>query len=338
MTEERIAVVGAGSWGTAFASIPAEIGVPTRLWARRQELADAISSQHENPEYLPGIPLPEALSATHDPEECVAGATIVVMAIPSHAFRASFREVLPFLGSDVPVVSLVKGIEQDSLKRMSEVLQEEGDLGPSRIAVLSGPNLAREIAHHQPAATTVACADPRQAERLQKAFMSSYFRVYTNPDVVGVEVAGAMKNVIAIAAGIADGMRYGDNAKASLITRGLAEMARFGVKAGGNALTFSGLSGMGDLVATCMSTLSRNHHVGAELGKGRKLDDIVGGMNQVAEGVKTARPVTTLAQRSGVDVPICEHVCRVLYEGVSVKDMVASLMGRTAKAELHGIQ
>jgi glycerol-3-phosphate dehydrogenase (NAD(P)+) len=262
----------------------------------------------------------------------------VVMAIPSHAFRKNFREALPLLGKDVPVVSLTKGIEMDSLKRMSEVMEEEGSLGPSRVAVLSGPNLAKEIARRQPGATTVACVDEDQAERLQSLFMAPYFRVYTNPDVLGCELAGAMKNVLAIAAGIADGMGFGDNAKASLLTRGLAEITRLGVKLGGNPLTFAGLAGMGDLVATCMSMLSRNHHVGVELGKGRKLDDIVGEMNMVAEGVKSSKPVCALAAREGVEVPIAEHVVKVLYEGVAPEDMVLSLMLRQAKRELHGIE
>jgi glycerol-3-phosphate dehydrogenase (NAD(P)+) len=218
------------------------------------------------------------------------------------------------------------------------VLAEEGDLPAFRVAVLSGPNLAKEIARQQPSATVVACADEEVAARLQAVFMAPYFRVYTNPDVIGVEVAGAMKNVLAIAAGIADGMGFGDNAKASLITRGLAELARLGSKLGGNPLTFAGLAGMGDLVATCISKLSRNRGVGEQLGRGQKLDEIVGEMNMVAEGVKTSRPLCEIAARVGVEVPIAEHVVKVLYEDVSPQDMVLSLMLREAKPELHGLQ
>jgi glycerol-3-phosphate dehydrogenase (NAD(P)+) len=335
--EPRVAVIGAGSWGTAFASIPAAKGVDTALWCRREELAEAISSRHENPDYLPRIELPKALSATHDLEKALAGATVVVVAIPSHAFRGSFREALPLLPPRAPVVSLSKGIEQDTLRRMSQVLVEEGDLPPSRVAVLSGPNLAKEVARRQPSATVVACADEDVGRRLQDVFMAPFFRVYTNPDVAGVELAGAMKNVIAIAAGIADGLGFGDNAKASLITRGLAELARLGSRMGGNPLTFAGLAGMGDLVATCISRLSRNRNVGEELGKGRKLDQVIAEMNMVAEGVKTSRPVCTIARENGVEVPIAEHVVKVLYEGVSAEDMVRSLMLREAKPELHGM-
>jgi glycerol-3-phosphate dehydrogenase (NAD(P)+) len=336
--EPKVAVVGAGSWGTAFGSITAEKGVPTVLWARRQELADAIATRHENPDYLSDIELPPALTATHDLGAAVDGAAVVVMAMPSHTYRQIFRDVLPLIGPNVPVVSLAKGIEQDTNKRMSEVMREEGDLGPARIAVVSGPNLAKEIARRQPAATALACADEDQGRRLQTLFHSPYFRVYTNPDVTGCEVGGCTKNVIAIAAGIADGMGLGDNAKASLMTRGLAELARLGVALGGNALTFAGLAGMGDLIATCMSKLSRNRHVGEELGKGRKLDEVVAEMNMVAEGVKTARPVVALAEQHGIDVFISEVICQVLYEGLSPADAVTNLMLRPPMAELEGIQ
>ncbi|MEX2459195.1 MAG: NAD(P)H-dependent glycerol-3-phosphate dehydrogenase [Actinomycetota bacterium] len=334
---ERVAVIGAGSWGTAFAMIPAEKGIETVIWARREAVAKEISDLHTNSGYLPDVELPASLRGTHDLEEAVSGASVVVMGIPSHAFRQNFRDVLPLLGDGVPVVSLTKGIEQGSLKRMTEIMAEEGGLGPERLAVVSGPNLAKEVVARMPSATVVACADEATCERLQSVFMAPFFRVYTNPDVIGCELCGAMKNVIAIAAGIADGMRFGDNSRASLITRGLAELARLGSRLGGNPLTFAGLAGMGDLVATCISRLSRNRHVGEELGKGRSLDDIVGEMNMVAEGIKTSRAVVELAARAGVEVPISEHVVKVLYEGVSPADMVLSLMLRSAKPELHGI-
>ena len=335
--DPKVAVVGAGSWGTAFATIPADKGVRTVLWARRAELADEITARHTNQAYLPDMELPPSLVATDDVEKAVDGADVVVMGVPSHAFRAVFRRVVPHLGPGVPVVSLTKGVEQDSLKRMTEVMEEEGDVPAGRMAVVSGPNLAREVMRRMPSASVVACADEETAADLQTLFMAPFFRVYTNPDVLGCELCGAMKNVIAIAAGIADGMGFGDNSRASLITRGLAEMARLGVKLGANPLTFAGLAGMGDLVATCISRLSRNRGVGEELGRGRKLEDIVAEMNMVAEGVKTSRPILGLAGRENVDVPLCEHVVKVLYEGVAPADMVLSLMLRSAKPELHGI-
>ncbi|HZD16687.1 MAG TPA: NAD(P)H-dependent glycerol-3-phosphate dehydrogenase [Actinomycetota bacterium] len=333
----RVSVVGAGSWGTAFAAIPAEKGVKTVIWARRPELAEAITERHRNADYLADLELPPALRATSDVEEAVTGAGVVVMAVPSHAYREVFRTVLPFLAPGVPVVSLTKGIEQDTLQRMTAVMGEEADLDPGRLAVVSGPNLAKEVVLRMPSATVVACADDEQGARLQELFMAPHFRVYRNEDVTGVELGGALKNVIALAAGIADGMGFGDNTRASLITRGLAEMTRLGVKLGGNPLTFAGLAGMGDLVATCISKLSRNRTVGEKLGRGQRLDDIVGEMRMVAEGVKTSRPVLTIAEREGVEMPIAEHVVKVLYEGVPVEDMVRSLMGRAAKPELHGI-
>jgi glycerol-3-phosphate dehydrogenase (NAD(P)+) len=333
----RVAVVGAGSWGTAFSTITADKGVESVLWARRAELADEINARHTNPEYLAEFDLPPSLSATHDLKKAADGADVVVMAVPSHAFRDVFRRVAPLLGKAVPVVSLTKGIEGDSLQRMTEVMVDEAELPAARLAVVSGPNLAKEVMRRMPSASVVACADEETGAALQGLFMAPFFRVYTNPDVVGCELSGAMKNVIAISAGIADGMGFGDNSRASLITRGLAEVARLGVKLGADPLTFAGLAGMGDLVATCISPLSRNRRVGEELGRGRKLDDIVVETRMVAEGVKTSRAVLALGRRVGVDLPLTEHVVKVLYEGVSPRDMVLSLMLRSAKPELHGI-
>lgn len=335
--DPKVAVVGAGSWGTAFSTITAEKGVETVLWARRSELADEINARHTNAAYLPDFGLPPSLTATPDLGKALHGVDVVVMAVPSHAFRGVFQEAAPLIEGSPVLVSLTKGIEQESLKRMTEVMAEAADIAPERLAVVSGPNLAKEVMRRMPSASVVACADEDRATELQSLFMAPFFRVYTNPDVVGCELSGAMKNVIAIAAGIADGMGFGDNSRASLITRGLAEVARLGIKLGGNPLTFAGLAGMGDLVATCISRLSRNRHVGEELGRGRKLEDIVAEMNMVAEGVKTSRAVLALARREGVDVPLCEHVVKVLYEGVAPADMVLSLMLRSAKPELHGI-
>jgi glycerol-3-phosphate dehydrogenase (NAD(P)+) len=338
LTEDpRVAVVGAGSWGTAFATITAEKGIETVLWARRAELADEINTQHRNPDYLADFELPPSLSSTHDVQKAVEGADAVVMAVPSHAFRDVFRQTAPHVGQGVPVISLTKGIEQDSLQRMTEVMAEEADLPAERLAVVSGPNLAKEVMRRMPSASVVACGAAETAEALQGLFMAPFFRVYTNPDVTGCELSGAMKNVIAIAAGIADGMGFGDNSRASLITRGLAEVARLGVKLGADPLTFAGLAGMGDLVATCISKLSRNRGVGEELGRGRSLDSIVTETRMVAEGVKTSRAVLALGRREGVDLPLAEHVVKVLYEGVSPGDMVLSLMLRSAKPEMHGI-
>jgi glycerol-3-phosphate dehydrogenase (NAD(P)+) len=335
--DPKVAVIGAGSWGTAFATITAEKGVDTALWARRPELADEINARHTNAAYLPDFELPPSLQATADVQKAVEGAGVVVMAVPSHAFREVFRDVASFLGDRVPLVSLTKGVEQESLKRMTEVMEEESGADAGRLAVVSGPNLAKEVMARMPSASVVACADEEVASTLQGLFMAPFFRVYTNPDVVGCELSGAMKNVIAISAGIADGMGFGDNSRASLITRGLAEVARLGVKLGGNPLTFAGLAGMGDLVATCISRLSRNRRVGEELGRGRRLDDILGESRMVPEGVKTSRAVLALGQREATELPITEHVVKVLYEGVSPRDMVLSLMLRSAKAELHGI-
>ncbi len=335
--DPRVAVIGAGSWGTAFATIPAEKGIETVLWARRPELADEINARHANPEYLSDFELPPSLSATSDVQKAVEGAGAVVMAVPSHAFRGVFRDVAPLLDADVPVVSLTKGVEQESLERMTEVMRDEADLDPSRLAVVSGPNLAKEVMGRMPSASVVACSDEERASELQSLFMAPFFRVYTNPDVVGCELSGAMKNVMAIAAGITDGMGFGDNTRASLITRGLAEIARLGVRFGANPLTFAGLAGMGDLVCTCISKLSRNRGVGEQLGRGRKLDDIIRETRMVAEGVKTSRAVLELGKREGVDLPLTEGVTRVLYEGVTPSDMVLSLMLRSAKPELHGI-
>src|SRR6266550_162469 len=261
-----------------------------------------------------------ALRTAHDLEEALTGAGIVVMAIPSHGFRSVLQEAAEFVPGEASMVSLTKGLEQDSRKRMTEVMRQEIDLPPWSFATLTGPNLAKEIAQRQPAAAVIGCEDEDAATTMQKAFMTPSFRVYTNEDVPGCELGGAIKNVIAIAAGIGDGMGFGDNSKAALITRGFAEMARLGVALGGKALTLAGLAGMGDLIATCTSSLSRNRHVGEELGRGRRLDEIVAEMSMVAEGVKTSRVVVELADRASVAMPIAEHVVKVVHEGMSPEE------------------
>ena len=330
----RVAVIGAGSWGTAVAAI-ASRNVTAVLWARRPELARAIAHDHVNRDYLPDFELPDSLGATADMEEAVTGADVVVMGVPSHGFRDILAEVARHIGRAVPVISLAKGVEQGSLKRMTEVV---ADVLPDHPAgVLTGPNLAKEILAGYPAASVVALADSGMCADLQRVFSTEVFRVYRNPDVTGCEVAGALKNVMAIASGMADGMGFGDNTRAALITRGLAELTRLGVALGGEPLTFSGLAGMGDLVATCISRQSRNRYVGEELGKGRTIAEVTAEMNMVAEGVKTSRAVLDLAERHGIEMPIAEQVVAVIYDGKSAADVIPSLMLREAKSELHGI-
>ena len=334
----RVAVIGAGSWGTAVGAIAA-VNADATLWARDPAVAARIDGEHANADYLPGIALPDALHATSDLLEAVTGADVIVMGVPSHGFRDVLATAAPAIGTDVPILSLSKGVEQGTVLRMTEVIADvlpEHD--PDRIGVLTGPNLALEVALGQPAATVVAIGDPTTAEELQHVFMTATFRVYTNPDVVGCEIAGALKNVIALAAGIAHGLGYGDNTKAALITRGLAELARLGIALGGDPLTFSGLAGMGDLVATCTSEKSRNRTVGVALGQGRKLDDIVAEMKMVAEGVKSTQAVLELAARHDVEMPIAEQVGAVLYEGRTPAEIVPALMLREAKPELRGIR
>jgi glycerol-3-phosphate dehydrogenase (NAD(P)+) len=332
-----VAVIGAGSWGTTVAAIMCEHATTT-LWGRNPELVDAIAQRHENPNYLAGVVLPDALQATTHLDAACTGADVVVMAVPSHGYRAVLQLAAPHLAADVPVVSLAKGIERGTLLRMTEVtLDVLTGHDPGRVAVLTGPNLAREVAEGQPAASVIACRDEDTARELQQLCMSRSFRVYTNPDVVGCEVAGAMKNVIAIAAGTAAGLGYGDNTQAALITRGLAEVARLGVALGGEPMTFAGLAGLGDLVATCTSPKSRNRSVGFELGRGRSLDEIVEQSNMVAEGVRSTAALLELAARVGVEMPIASMVGAVLYDGRRPAELVPELMLREAKAELHGL-
>ncbi len=307
----------------------------TTIWARRRELAEAIDRTHENPDYLPGVELPEPLSATSDLMESIAGADLVVMGVPSHGYREVLAHAAPAIGRETPVLSLAKGIEQETLMRMTEVT---ADVLPEHridvIGVLTGPNLAQEIIAGQPAATVIAMEDRPTAQDLQSLFMSSTFRVYTNPDVVGAESAGALKNVMAIASGMASGLGFGDNSLATLITRALAEMTRLGVAMGGEPATFAGLAGMGDLIATCVSSKSRNHQVGFGLGQGRALDDIIAEMNMVAEGVKSTGGTLLLAERYGIEMPIAQQVGRVHHDGLPVEDAITALMGRDARSEI----
>ncbi|MDQ4095250.1 MAG: NAD(P)-dependent glycerol-3-phosphate dehydrogenase [Actinomycetota bacterium] len=308
------------------------------LWARRAELAETINLFHENPEYLPDLPLPENLRATHDLEEALSGADVVVMGVPSHGFRNVLRDVASIAGAAPVYVSLTKGLEIETKKRMSEVLAEEVDgLAPAKIAVLTGPNLAKEVVRGFPAACTIASADQGTADGLRDLFHTGAFRCYSNTDVAGCELGGAFKNVIAIAAGMADGMGFGDNTKATVMTRGLAEMARFSVRFGAQPITFLGLAGVGDLMATCASLQSRNHSVGIELGKGRKIDEIIGSMNMVAEGVKSCKPIRELGRDADVWMPITDNVVKVCHEGCPVQEVVEDLLAQEIRSEFHGI-
>jgi len=327
----RVAVIGAGSWGTTVASVVAP-NASTVLWARNAELVAAMSSTRRNDRYLPDAPLPDNLEFTASLKEAVSSADVVVMGVPSHGFRDVVSEAAQFVRPWVPVVSLSKGLERSSLKRMSEVVADEMPGHP--VAVLTGPNLAKEIMAGQPAAAVVAIDDTTIAQELQKVFSRPALRVYTNPDVVGSEIAGVAKNVIAIASGMAAGMGFGDNTRASIITRGLAEMTRLGMAMGGEGLTFAGLAGMGDLIATCSSTQSRNNQVGLRLGRGETIEAIMESMTMVAEGVKSSPSVLDLARRHDVEMPITEQVVAVCHQGRSAVDAMSLLMKRRRRSEL----
>jgi len=332
---DRIAVIGAGSWGTTVAALAAR-STDTLLWARRPELAEAINRTRTNPDYLDGFALPDRLAATSDLGSAVNGIDVLVMAVPSHGFRDVFAALAGDIADTLPILSLTKGIEQDSLATMTGVVAEVAPShDPSVTGVLTGPNLAAEIVAGQPTASVIAMGDGSTARRLQTLFMGPSFRVYTNDDVVGCELGGALKNVMAIASGMSDGLGFGDNTRATLLTRALAELTRLGVALGGRPETFAGLAGMGDLIATASSNKSRNHRVGYALAEGKSLDQVVSEMRMVAEGVKTTKSVLGLAARSGVEMPIASHVGLVLDGVIDPKDAVLSLMTREARAESH---
>lgn len=327
----HIAVFGAGSWGTAFASILADGGNDVRVWGRRPELVEQLN-RGVNDDYLPGVQLPGGISASTDPAEVTEGAEIVILSVPSQSLRTNLTEWAPLLGDKI-VVSLMKGIELGTTKRMSEVIHEVAGVPAERIGVVSGPNLAREIVQRQPAATVVACPDVSAADRVAAACSTSYFRPYTSQDVVGAELGGAVKNVIALAVGMAAGLGFGDNTKATLITRGLAETTRLAMALGADPRTMAGLAGVGDLIATCMSPLSRNHSFGVKLGEGLSVAEVTEVTKQTAEGVKSCASILDLARAHGVDVPITEMVNRVVHEGFAPADMVEVLLARARKHE-----
>lgn len=329
----RVAVFGAGSWGTAFSTVLADAGNEIALWARREEVCKSINERHENPDYLPGVPLADSISATHKPEEALQGAEIAVLAVPSQSLRENLTGWAGLFAATPIVVSLMKGVELGTCKRMSEVIAEVADVDPARIAVVTGPNLAREIADRQPAASVVACTDQDAARRVQEVCHTGLFRLYTNADVIGCELGGATKNVIALATGAAAGLGFGNNTQATVITRGLAETARLGDALGADPYTFAGLAGLGDLVATCSSPLSRNRTFGERLGRGQTVDEIVHSTRQIAEGVKSCQSILELARRHDVEVPIVEAVAAVVRGDTDPGQMVQSLISRSAKPE-----
>ncbi|MGI5244753.1 NAD(P)H-dependent glycerol-3-phosphate dehydrogenase [Dactylosporangium sp. CA-139066] len=338
MSIQRAAVLGAGSWGTAFAKVLADAGTPAvTIWSRRPELAASIRDQHQNPDYLPALWLPGAVTATSDAHEAIDGADLVVLAVPSQTLRANLSAWSGAIGADTTLVSLMKGIELDTLKRMSEVIVEVADVEPDRVVVVTGPNLAPEIAAEQIAGTVVACRDIRRAELVQRAISTRYLRPYTNDDVVGCELGGAVKNAIALAYGMASALGFGDNTKATLITRGLAETSRLGAALGANPMTFAGLAGLGDLIATCSSPLSRNRTFGERLGRGETLEHAQAATRQTAEGVKSCLSIRDLAHSVGVEMPITEQVEQVCHEGVDTLKAIAALMARETKPERPGV-
>ncbi|HEX2418452.1 MAG TPA: NAD(P)H-dependent glycerol-3-phosphate dehydrogenase [Micromonosporaceae bacterium] len=329
----RAAVLGAGSWGTTFAKVLADAGTDVVILGRRADIARTITERKENPDYLPGVRLPARLAATTDAAAALAEADLVFFAVPSQTLRDNLTGWRDAIAPDATLVSLIKGVELNTSLRMSQVIMEVTGAPPGRVVVVSGPNLAREIASGQPTATVVACEDPARAELIQQTIATHYFRPYTNLDVVGCELGGAVKNVIALAYGMTAGMGFGDNTRATLITRGLAETARLGAKLGADPLTFAGLAGLGDLVATCVSPLSRNRTFGEHLGRGLTLAEAHEATRQTAEGVKSALSIRDLARSHGVEMPITEHVERVCHEGVDPRVAVADLMKRSMKSE-----
>ena len=336
MDLSRIAVFGAGSWGTAFAKVLADAGTEVALWARRTEVADSIQDGRENTQYLPGIRMPDNLSATSDPRVALAGASAVVFAVPSQSLRHNLTAWQRLIDPSATLVSLAKGVELGTLNRMSEVIVEVLDADPASVAVVSGPNLAREIAEEQPTAAVIACQDHDRAVALQDACTTGYFRPYTITDVVGAEVGGACKNVMALSCGMSTGLGFGANTLATLMTRGLAETSRLGEALGADPMTFAGLAGLGDLVATCSSPLSRNRQFGERLGRGETPAQAqAAARGQIAEGVKSCSSIRQLARRHGVEMPITEVVHRVCHDGFDPREMAADLLGRKTKPERY---
>ncbi len=333
--DTKVAVFGAGSWGTTLALMLAKAGNRVSLWEFRPDAVKLMEKERENKEFLPGYPFPPNLEITGDIHQATAGAEYILMVVPSHGFRSTAANLTDGPGKDVTVISAAKGVEQGSLMRMSEVLGDvwRNKFDPSMFAVLSGPSHAEEVVMGLPSTVVAASTEIETAHRVQKLLSSDRFRVYSSDDVVGVELGGSLKNVVAIAAGLADGLGFGDNTKGALLTRGLAEIGRLGVKLGGKPSTFAGLSGMGDLITTCCSRHSRNRYVGEQIGKGRTLKDVLAGMVMVAEGVRTTASTYALGKREGIEMPITEQVHRILFEDADPLKATMELMSRRLKEE-----
>jgi glycerol-3-phosphate dehydrogenase (NAD(P)+) len=332
-----VGVIGSGAWGTTLALLLAEKGINTTLWEHRPERAGEMQRRRENMTFLPGFRFPSALNVTADIEQAVQAKDMLLLVTPSQRMRENLRLLAPHLGKETLLISASKGIEIGSLKRMTEIIEEEVEGSHNRVGALSGPNISREVAARKPTAAVVAAYNHDVAVRARDALTCTTFRVYTADDVIGVELGGALKNIIAIGAGFSDGMGYGENAKAAFITRGLAEISRLGIAAGAHPLTFSGLAGMGDLIATCASPLSRNQQVGRRLAAGEKLSDILASMHSVAEGVFTTRAALQLAARYNVEMPISHQLSLVLFEGLDPRQAVPELMMREPKHEMEGM-
>ncbi len=330
----RVAMMGGGSWGTAFAAVLADAGSQVTLWTRSEEIAADINQFHRNSRYHPGVDLPESIIATTDPQLALESAEIVVLAVPAQSLRANLSDWAQWISDDAVFVSLIKGIELGTSMRMSEVIAEVTGADLKRIAIVSGPNLAREVIAHQPTATTVAAPTEGTAIAIQKACTTDYFRPYWTTDVIGTEIGGAVKNVIALANGIAVGMGLGENSQSSLITRGLAEIGRLGVALGADPLTFQGLAGVGDLVATCQSPLSRNRTFGVNLGKGLTIEETIKITNQTCEAYKSCEPILELAKGLGVEMPITAEVVEVLHHGKPPRELLQAFMARDTKSEI----
>ena len=329
----RVAVMGGGSFGTAMGMIATDAGGEVVIWAREPEVAQSVNELHINEMYHPGLELPPELWVTNDPATALKGAEVIILAIPAQTLRENLTEWKSLIEPDAIIVTLMKGIEATTTKRMTEVIAEVAEVPASRVAAISGPNLAREIIQRQPAATTVACVDVENAKKVATAITNPYFRPYWTEDVVGTEVGGAVKNVIALANGMAFGLGYGENAQASLITRGLAEMSRLGAALGANPMTFLGLAGIGDLIATCTSSLSRNRTFGENLGRGLTVEETIEQTKQTCEGVKSCQAILELGKANGVEMPITEQVVQVVHNGMSPQEMLGNLMSRDPRAE-----
>jgi len=334
----KCAVIGAGSWGTALAMVLADNDHEVRLWGHREDQIQEINTHHTNAKYLPGVELPAAIMGYSDIEAALKGINLIILAVPTKAVREVLNKMVPFFTSKVLICHVSKGIEPDTLKRISEMIAEEvPDHLLEDIVVLSGPSHAEEVSRRQPTTVTASSTNLAAAEKIQDLFINQNFRVYTNPDIIGVELGGALKNIIALGAGISDGLGYGDNAKAALITRGLAEISRLGTKMGANPLTFAGLTGIGDLIVTCTSVHSRNWRAGNLLGKGHNLEEVLNNMGMVVEGVRTTKAAFQLAQRENIEMPITNAIYNILFNNCPPKDAVEGLMGRCKTHEMEDL-